>query len=266
MPSLPCLALSCLGIFFDEDGQPRASDAASGCETEARTGDRQLREWEESVRVKTFFCSSRSEKEVLAMSDESDNVFVVARHLYSVTACTPEEEKQKKELMEALDPEIATLIQLFPRLFQPPDAVPPERSVKHHITLKPNALPIRRAPYVVGEDKLRAMKEQIQQLQKQGWIEPSSAPWGSPVLFVPKKEKVFRMCGDFRDLNVLTVDDSFRCLEWRSSCIELEGLPRSRNSTWRRVSTKLHSPRKANPSRRFACPSQSKGTACGGGQ
>ena len=181
----------------------------SGCETEARTGDRHLREWEESVRVKTCFCSSRSEKEVLSVSEESDNVFVVARHLHSVTACTPEEEKQKKELIETLDPKITTLIQLFPRLFQPPDAVPPERSVKHHITLKPNALPIRRAPYVVGEDKLRAMKEQIQQLQKQGWIEPSSAPWGSPVLFVPKKEKVFRMCGDFRDLNALTVDDSF---------------------------------------------------------
>ena len=61
----------------------------------------------------------------------------------------------------------------------------------------------------MGEDNVRAMREQVRQLQEQGWIEPSWAPWGSPVLFVPKKEKVFRMCGDFRDLNALTLDDSF---------------------------------------------------------
>ena len=159
--------------------------------------------------MKTCFCLSRREKENLSVGKEADNVFVVTRHLYSVTGCTPEEEEKTKELIEALDPEVVALIRQFPRLFQPPDSVPPEHAVKHHITLKPNALPIHRAPYIVGDDKLRSMREQIQQLQKQGWIEPSLAPWGSPVLFVPKKEKVFRMCGDFRDLNALTLDDSF---------------------------------------------------------
>ena len=159
--------------------------------------------------MRTYFCLSWREKEILTAGEEADNIFVVARHLHSVTACTPEEEEKKKELIEALDTEVAALVRSFPNLFQPPDSVPPERTVKHHITLKPNALLICRAPYVVGDDKLRSMREQIQQLQQQGWIEPSAAPWGSSVLFVRKKEKVFRMCSDFRDLNALTLDDSF---------------------------------------------------------
>ena len=187
----------------------REPEDSSVPENGVNAGSGHLREWEESVRVKTYFCSSRLEKETLTIGEETDNVFVVARHLHSVTACTPEEEEKKQELIEAMDPEVAALTRQFPRLFQPPDSVPPERAVKQHITLKPNALPIRRAPYIVGEDKVRSMREQVQQLQKQGWIEPSMAPWGSPVLFVPKKEKVFRMCGDFRDLNALTLDDSF---------------------------------------------------------
>ena len=210
----------------------RAQDAAPEQEDEAKTGARQLREWEENVWVRTYFCLSRREKEIVTTGKEANNVFVVARYVHSVTACTPEEEEKKKEMIEALDTEVAALVRLFPQLFQPPNSVLPERTVKHHITLKPNALPIRRAPYVVGDDKLLSMREQIQHLQQQGWIEPSSAPWGSPVLFVPKKEKVFRMCGDFRDLNALTLDDSFP-LPCRGDhfCIELEGQPFSQNST-----------------------------------
>ncbi|GKE82557.1 retrotransposon protein, putative, ty3-gypsy subclass, partial [Tanacetum coccineum] len=38
---------------------------------------------------------------------------------------------------------------------------------------------------------------------------PSSSPWGAPVLFVKKKDRSFRMCIDYRELNKLTVKNRY---------------------------------------------------------
>ena len=181
-------------------------------ESEDRDRDRRdfpIKDWEEGVCVHTLLCTKRAEQETLTLKEGAENDFVVSRTLHSVTAGTAAEKEEQEQILKGMDAEMASLVHEFPNLFKPPDSVPPERLVKHHIHLKPNALPVRRSPYLVGGEKLQAMKEQIQQLQQQGWIEPAASPWGAPVLFVPKKEKVFRMCGDFRDLNALTVDDSF---------------------------------------------------------
>nr|GFB80655.1 putative reverse transcriptase domain-containing protein [Tanacetum cinerariifolium] len=38
---------------------------------------------------------------------------------------------------------------------------------------------------------------------------PSSSPWGTPVLFVKNKDGSFQMCIDYRELNKLTVKNSY---------------------------------------------------------
>nr|GEY18936.1 putative reverse transcriptase domain-containing protein [Tanacetum cinerariifolium] len=40
-------------------------------------------------------------------------------------------------------------------------------------------------------------------------IRPSSSPWGTPVLFIKKKDRSFRMCIDYRELNNLTVKNRY---------------------------------------------------------
>ena len=95
------------------------------------------------------------------------------------------------------------------KLFDPPDSEPPERSVKHHIQLLPDTVPIKRRPYPLAAPKLKEMHEQIKALVENSWVEPSTSPWGAPILFVPKKDSALRMCVDYRDLNAVTVDDSF---------------------------------------------------------
>ncbi|GJX14620.1 putative reverse transcriptase domain-containing protein [Tanacetum coccineum] len=46
-------------------------------------------------------------------------------------------------------------------------------------------------------------------IRDRGFIRPSTSPWGAPVLFVKKKDRSFRMCIYYRELNKLTVKN--RC-------------------------------------------------------
>ncbi|GJY94091.1 reverse transcriptase domain-containing protein [Tanacetum coccineum] len=51
--------------------------------------------------------------------------------------------------------------------------------------------------------------EQLQELQDKGFIRPSHSPWGTPVLFVKKKDSSMRMCIDYWELNKLTVKNRY---------------------------------------------------------
>ncbi|KAG8190889.1 hypothetical protein JTE90_010314 [Oedothorax gibbosus] len=44
---------------------------------------------------------------------------------------------------------------------------------------------------------------------EQGVLRPSKSPWASPIHFVPKKDNTWRICGDFRALNKVTLPDRY---------------------------------------------------------
>jgi hypothetical protein len=44
---------------------------------------------------------------------------------------------------------------------------------------------------------------------KKGYIRPSVAPWGAPVLFLKKKYGTLRLCIDFRQLNKVSVKHKY---------------------------------------------------------
>jgi hypothetical protein len=61
----------------------------------------------------------------------------------------------------------------------------------------------------MANNQLAELKEQLQELLDKGYIHPSASPWGAPVIFVPKKDGMQRMCVDYRSLNEVTIKNKY---------------------------------------------------------
>ena len=128
----------------------------------------------------------------------------------TVTASGKEEPQALQKFLSLLDPRLKAVVDQYPKLFAPPDPLPPERSVKHHIHLPSDVVPVSSPAYPLGLVKCTAMREQMRELIDKGWVEPSESPWAAPILLVSKDEgKKLRLCIDYRNLNALTKKDSF---------------------------------------------------------
>ncbi|GKB14240.1 putative reverse transcriptase domain-containing protein [Tanacetum coccineum] len=87
--------------------------------------------------------------------------------------------------------------------------LPLTRQVEFQMDLIPGAAPVARAPYRLASPEIKELSKQLQELSDKGFIRPSSSPWGALVLFVKKKDGLFRMCIDYRELNKLTVKNRY---------------------------------------------------------
>ena len=99
-------------------------------------------------------------------------------------------------------PIVAEYIDVFPKDL--PSHLPPDRAVGHTIPLEPGASPPFSGMYRHSPLELQEIKAQVAKLLSQQRIEPSSSPYGSPVIFVQKKDGSLRMCVDYRRVNALT--------------------------------------------------------------
>ncbi|GJW79125.1 hypothetical protein Tco_0140807 [Tanacetum coccineum] len=81
--------------------------------------------------------------------------------------------------------------------------------VEFQIDLISGATPVARAPYRLAPLEMQELSNQLQELADRGFIRSSTSPWGAPVLFVKKKDRSFRMCIDYWELNKLTVKNRY---------------------------------------------------------
>lgn len=85
----------------------------------------------------------------------------------------------------------------------------PER-FEHRIRLKDEAAqPPRRKIYPLDQKELEELKKQLSGWLDTNRIEPSTSPYGAPVLFAQKKNGKLRLCVDYRALNKQTIVDSY---------------------------------------------------------
>jgi len=80
--------------------------------------------------------------------------------------------------------------------------------IMHHIDTgdaRPVRQPLRRCPPAHVE----AISDHVDNMLKQGSIEPASSPWASNVVLVKKKDGTLRCCIDYRQLNSVTRRDVY---------------------------------------------------------
>ena len=71
----------------------------------------------------------------------------------------------------------------------------------HTIPLEEGSKLHSRPIYRLSPRELEEVKRQVQEYLEIFWIEPSASPYGSPILFVQKKDGTLRMVVDYRALN-----------------------------------------------------------------
>ncbi|GJY01065.1 putative reverse transcriptase domain-containing protein [Tanacetum coccineum] len=99
----------------------------------------------------------------------------------------------------------------------------PAQQVEFQIDLVPGTAPVARAPYRLAPSELQELSTQLQEPSDKGFIRPSSSPWGTPVLFVKKKDGSFQMCIDYRELNKLIVENRYPLMSIDDLFDQLQG-------------------------------------------
>lgn len=109
-----------------------------------------------------------------------------------------------------MDPRLQQVLDSYVDVFKPlPAGLPPARAVDHRIELEPGTSPPFKATYRMSPLELDELRTQLEDLLAKGFIQPSKSPFGSPVLFVRKKDGSLRLCMDYRSLNKITIKNRY---------------------------------------------------------
>lgn len=117
------------------------------------------------------------------------------------------EERNKVSTNKAINEILQKYKDVFPE--ELPKKLPPERQVQFKIDLHNNATPQKKGLYRLSQKELEELRKQLKELLDQGFIRPSTSPWGAPVLFASKRDGSLRLCIDYRALNKLTIKNSY---------------------------------------------------------
>ncbi|KAJ8324255.1 hypothetical protein O5D80_8742 [Batrachochytrium dendrobatidis] len=87
--------------------------------------------------------------------------------------------------------------------------LPPHRQYDCPIDLEPGSTPKFGPLYSLSEPELKALRDYLDENLANGFIQPSTSPAGSPILFVKKKDGSLRLCVDYRSINNITIKNRY---------------------------------------------------------
>ena len=105
--------------------------------------------------------------------------------------------------------QLQDLLQQYNKLFEEPIGLPPERTYDHHIPLKDERQVVKMRPYRYPTIQKDEIERLVTDMKATGIIRDSRSPFASPVVLVKKKDGSWRLCIDYRQLNKLTIKDTF---------------------------------------------------------
>jgi Retroviral aspartyl protease len=125
--------------------------------------------------ISTEFLLCESEINIANYTNKGHQMFVA--HLFSVEITYP----------PVPDTKVQSVLDKFKDLFLEPTSLPPSRSCDHQINLIPSSKTINLRPYRFSHFQKLELEKILAELQKNGFIQPSTSCFASPVLLVKKK-------------------------------------------------------------------------------
>ena len=116
----------------------------------------------------------------------------------SLQTLSPEQQRSFKDL----------LIKQQNQLFKNPDDPGRTTLMEHHMNVKEGTKPIKQHPYRLPLAKRKDAEDEIKAMAERDMIEPSTSPWSTPAIMVPKKNCGIRFCIDYGRLNEVTIPES----------------------------------------------------------
>ena len=114
------------------------------------------------------------------------------------------------------------LLDSFPAIITPAFTVKnPRHGVEHHIPT--DGPPVQARARKLAPDRLAIAKEEIDKLVNLGICHRGKSNWASPLMVAPKPGGGWRVCGDFRRVNHMTLDDKYPVRTLTDFTAELHG-------------------------------------------
>ena len=105
--------------------------------------------------------------------------------------------------------QVEDLLKAYADVFAASDCDLGHTSLMQHNIETGDSRPVKVPPRRIPIHKRQAAEEMVDQMAKQGLIEPSQSPWSSALVLVRKKDGSLRCCVDYRRLNAVTTKDSY---------------------------------------------------------
>ena len=114
------------------------------------------------------------------------------------------------------------LLDSFPDILKPSFKVPdPKHGVRHHIPT--TGSPVQSRARRLDPEKLAVAKAELAKLEELGVCHKGRSEWSSPLLVTTKPCGGWRVCGDYRRLNAMTLDDQYPVRQLTDFTAELAG-------------------------------------------